>query len=69
MSLKYEDRNFYICLTCMGFICACNLWWPAALPKAKGTAIGAGIFKQSMRARNRVGLGRLYRLAELIPWN
>jgi hypothetical protein len=53
----------------MGFICACNLWWPAALPKAKGTAIGAGIFKQSMRARNRVGLGRLYRLAELIPWN
>ncbi len=35
----------------------------------------AGIFKQSMGARNRVGLGfsyrpaRLHRLAELIPWN
>ncbi len=34
-----------------------------------------GIFKQSMRARNRVGIGlsyrptRLQRLAELIPWN
>jgi hypothetical protein len=35
----------------------------------------AGIFKQSMGARNRVGRGtsyqpaRLRRLAELIPWN
>jgi hypothetical protein len=35
----------------------------------------AGIFKQSMGARNRVGIGlsyrpaRLLRLAELIPWN
>ncbi len=35
----------------------------------------AGIFKQSMGARNRVGIGlsyrttRLYRLAELIHWN
>jgi hypothetical protein len=35
----------------------------------------AGIFKQSMGARNRVGIGlsyrpaRLRRLAELIPWN
>ncbi len=35
----------------------------------------AGIFKQSMWARNRVGIGlsyrpaRLNRLAELIPWN
>ncbi len=35
----------------------------------------AGIFKQSMEARNRVGIGlsyrpaRLHRLAELIPWN
>ncbi len=34
----------------------------------------AGIFKQSMRARTRVGIGlsyrpaRLHRLAELIPW-
>jgi hypothetical protein len=37
--------------------------------------IRAGIFKQSMRARNRVGTGlsyrpaRLNRLAEFIPWN
>jgi hypothetical protein len=35
----------------------------------------AGIFKQSMGARNRVGIGlsyrppRLHRLVELIPWN
>jgi hypothetical protein len=35
----------------------------------------AGIFKQSMWARNRAGLGlsyrlaRLHRLAELLPWN
>jgi hypothetical protein len=35
----------------------------------------AGIFKQSMRARNLVGIGlsfrpaRLHRLAELVPWN
>jgi len=35
----------------------------------------AGILKQSMEARNRVGIGlsywpaRLYRLAKLIPWN
>jgi hypothetical protein len=35
----------------------------------------ARIFKQSMGARNRVGIGlshrpaRLHRLAELIPWN
>jgi hypothetical protein len=34
----------------------------------------AGIFKQSMGARNRVGIGlshrpaRLHRLAEFIPW-
>jgi hypothetical protein len=35
----------------------------------------AGIFKQSMGARNQVGIGlsyrpaRLHRLAEFIPWN
>jgi hypothetical protein len=35
----------------------------------------AGIFKQSMGARNRLGIelsyrtARLHRLAELIPWN
>jgi hypothetical protein len=35
----------------------------------------AGIFKQSMGTRNRVGIGlscrpaRLHRLAEFIPWN
>jgi len=39
------------------------------------TFTGDGIFKQSMGARNRVGIGlsyrpaRLHRLAELIPWN
>ncbi len=37
--------------------------------------ISAGIFKQSMGARNRVGIGlsyrlaRLHSLAELVPWN
>jgi hypothetical protein len=40
-----------------------------------GVKTSAGIFKQSMGARNRVGIGlsyrpdRLHRLAELIPWN
>ncbi len=35
----------------------------------------AGIFKQSMGARNQVGIGlsyrpaRLHRLVEFIPWN
>ncbi len=39
------------------------------------TNIWAGIFKQSMGARNRVGIGlsyrpaRLHRLAKFIPWN
>jgi hypothetical protein len=38
-------------------------------------AISAGIFKQCMGARNRVGTGlsyrpvKLHRPAELIPWN
>ncbi len=37
--------------------------------------ISAGIFKQSIGARNRVGIGmsyrsaRLHSLAELVPWN
>jgi hypothetical protein len=41
----------------------------------KQNVIDAGILKQSMGARNRVGIGfpyrpaRLHRLAELIPWN
>jgi hypothetical protein len=40
----------------------------------KGEQDSAGIFKQSMEARNRVGIGlsyrpaRLHRLAEFIPW-
>ncbi len=44
------------------------------LPEDVGKT-GAGIFKQSMGARNRVGYGLSYRpsslqrLAELIPWN
>jgi hypothetical protein len=39
------------------------------------TFIRAGIFKKSMGARHRVGIGlsyrpaRLHRLAELMPWN
>ncbi len=38
-------------------------------------AVRAGIFKQSMGSRNRVGIGlsyrpaRLHRLAEFVPWN
>jgi hypothetical protein len=50
------------------------------LSKGSGSALlhklsSSGIFKQSMRARNRVGTGlsygraRLHRLAELFPWN
>jgi hypothetical protein len=41
----------------------------------KGADYRAGIFKQSLGARNRVGIGllyrpaRLHRLAEYIPWN
>ncbi len=40
-----------------------------------GPVSGAGIFKQSMGAKNRLRIGlsyrppRVYRLAELIPWN
>ncbi len=45
----------------------CCLWSPAM-----GLGSGAGIYKQSMGARNRVGIGyrpaRLHRLAEFIPW-
>jgi hypothetical protein len=42
---------------------------------AKETESRAGIFKKSMGARNRGGIGlsyrpvRLHRLAEFIPWN
>jgi hypothetical protein len=38
-------------------------------------SLGAGIFKQSVGARNRLGIGlsyrpsRLHRMVELIPWN
>jgi hypothetical protein len=45
------------------------------LAESKHIAPCAGIFKQSMGARNRVGIGlsyqpgRLHVLAELIPWN
>jgi hypothetical protein len=43
--------------------------------KNRGCKARAGIFKKSMEARHRVGIGlsyrpaRLYRLAELVPWN
>ncbi len=42
---------------------------------SSANAFSAGIFKQSMGARNRVGIGFSYwpamphRLAELVPWN
>jgi hypothetical protein len=48
---------------------------PSSTSRGRLWAIGAGIFKQSMGARNRVGIGlsyrpaRLHRLAESIPWN
>ena len=53
----------------------CAGWTPiwALLPAA--TCSPAGIFKKSMGARHRVGIGlsyrlaRLHRLAEFIPWN
>ncbi len=46
-----------------------------ALTESRDIDHRAGIFKQSMEARNRVGVGssyrpaRLRRLAELISWN
>jgi hypothetical protein len=46
---------------------------PLHSPSPLSTSIScAGIFKQSMGARNRVGIGlweRLQRMAELIPWD
>ncbi len=47
----------------------------AIVPGRGGGQDSAGIFKQSVRARNREEIGlsyrpaRLHRLAELIPWN
>jgi hypothetical protein len=62
-----------------------NCWWACRcrgklFPSRNPTQlqieqIRAGSFKQSMGARNRVGIGlsyrpaRLHRLAELNPWN
>jgi hypothetical protein len=54
--------------------------FPSTLPvihkkKFRPQVLRAGIFKQSMGARNRVEIGlsyrpaRLHRLAEFIPWN
>jgi hypothetical protein len=46
-----------------------------SLPMTLNEQTSAGIFKQSIGARNRVGIGlsywpaRLHRLAKLIPWN
>ncbi len=43
--------------------------------RAAQSLVGAGIFKKSMGARNRGGIGlsyrpaRLHRQAEFIPWN
>jgi hypothetical protein len=54
------------------------LWHAVTIPSfEKGLVIGirAGIFKQSMGSRNRVGSvlshgpARLHSLAELVPWN
>jgi hypothetical protein len=50
-----------------------NQWFQLAAETGQET--GAGIFKQSMEARNQGGIGlsyrpaRLHRLAEFIPWN
>ncbi len=47
----------------------------AQLFHSSANAFSAGIFKQSMGARNRVGIvlsywpARLHRLAKLVPWN
>ncbi len=55
--------------TCFFFIL-----WPFALPLSCSETSIAGIFKQSMGALNRVGIGlsyrpaRLHSLAELVPW-
>jgi hypothetical protein len=46
-----------------------------SIAKTKSRITRAGIFKESMGARNRGGIGlsylpaRLHRLAEFIPWN
>jgi hypothetical protein len=53
----------------------CDILLPATSMYLSSTMICAGIFKQSLGARNRVGIGfsyrpaRLDRLAEFIPWN
>ncbi len=59
---KQTIQMWDICIPCPTYV----YFWPATR---------AGIFKQSMGARNRVGIGLsyrpagLHRLAEFIPWN
>jgi hypothetical protein len=51
------------------------LFTPLWAQGKRGSGTRAGIFKKSMGARHRVGIGllyrpaRLHRLAEFIPWN
>ncbi len=56
-------------------LCIGLLQRSCTLETGKEREYRAGIFRQSMRARNRVGIGlsyrtaRLHRLVEFIPWN
>ncbi len=59
----------------LGLFCSKEDPNPDLMRENSFSGSGAGIFKQSMAARNRVGIGlsywpaKLHRLAELIPWN
>jgi hypothetical protein len=55
-----------------------TIWYDDSVVGTRAAGLGhffAGIFKQSMGARNRVGRGlsywpaRLHSLVELVPWN
>ncbi len=64
-----------LCVLFFKFSCtACSTGWPSS-PFHDIMLDRAGIFKQSMGARHRVGIGlsyrpaMLHRLAEFIPWD
>ncbi len=85
----YETCRSYLawylyCITCLQFNlrrmwfrvqCCLDPWKKAQYPVGYARKPRAGILKQSMGARNRVGIGLSYRpaglrrLAECIPWN
>ncbi len=81
MILPPPPRPPASCLSFSVFLCvACRAHWRGggrreAKKHYEGEEACVGIFKQSVGARNRVGIGLLYRpyrlrrLAELIPWN